>query len=51
MADLLCVVCSRPILPADEKSTVQQVDACTFAVERVNYHAACRERKTGDESK
>jgi hypothetical protein len=45
MADLLCVVCSRPILPTDDTSTVQQVDACTMAVEPVTYHAACRDQK------
>ncbi len=48
MADPLCVVCSKPILSTDEKSTVRQVDACTLAVEHVNYHATCRERKTED---
>jgi hypothetical protein len=41
MADLLCVKCSKPILPTDARSTVEQVDACTMAVERVPYHAAC----------
>jgi len=46
MADPLCVVCSKPILATDEKSTVRQADACTLAVEHVNYHATCWERKT-----
>jgi hypothetical protein len=50
MADLLCVVCSKPILPTDQQSTVRQVDACTLAVEHVNYHAACRELKTEREA-
>jgi hypothetical protein len=46
MADLLCAECARPILPADDRSTVRQVDACTAAVERVTYHATCWSRKT-----
>jgi len=45
MADPLCVKCSRPILPADDRSTVEQVDACTMAVERVTYHSTCRDQK------
>jgi hypothetical protein len=44
MADLLCVKCAKPILPTDARSTVEQVDACTMAVERVPYHATCRDR-------
>jgi len=46
MADTLCAACSRPILPTDNQSTVEQVDACTAAVERVTYHSTCWERKT-----
>jgi len=49
MADLLCARCSKPILPTDDKSTVRQVDACTFAVEHVVYHSTCSEQKTEDE--
>jgi hypothetical protein len=51
MADTLCAVCSKPIVPTDEKSTVRQVDACTLAVEHVVYHAACRKLKPEDEAK
>jgi hypothetical protein len=47
MADLLCVKCSQPILSTDARSTIEQVDACTMSVERVTYHAACRDG-TGD---
>jgi hypothetical protein len=43
MGDLLCAACSQPIQSTDERSTVEQVDACTLAVERVTYHAACRD--------
>ena len=50
MADSLCAECSKPILSTDDKSTVQQVDACTRAVEYVTYHATCRDRKTGKEA-
>jgi hypothetical protein len=46
MADLLCAACSRPILLTDTKSTVQQVDACTMAVEHLTYHATCLEQET-----
>jgi len=46
MADPLCVVCSKPILATDEKSTVRQVDACTLAVEHVVYHSTCWDQKT-----
>jgi hypothetical protein len=49
MSDPLCVKCARPILPAEARSTVEQVDACTMAVERVTYHAACRERAADKE--
>jgi hypothetical protein len=45
MADPICVACSRPILPTDDRSTVEQVDACTMVVERVTYHATCRDQK------
>ena len=45
MADPICVACSRPILPTDDTSTVEQVDACTMAVERVTYHVTCRVRE------
>jgi hypothetical protein len=44
MADLLCAECARPILSTDDASTVQQVDACTAAVEHLTYHATCRDR-------
>ena len=47
MADPLCVKCSKPILPTDTKSTVEQVDACTMAVEHVPYHSTCLDRKAG----
>ena len=50
MTELLCAECSKPILSTDDASTVQQVDACTLAVERVAYHATCRERKAAKES-
>jgi hypothetical protein len=46
MPDLLCAKCSRPILSSDDTATVEQVDACTAAVERVTYHATCRDRNT-----
>jgi hypothetical protein len=42
----LCAACAKPILPTDDKSTVQQVDACTRAVERLDYHSTCLEQKT-----
>jgi hypothetical protein len=45
MAELLCAECSKPILSTDDTSTVEQVDACTMAVEHVTYHAACWEGK------
>jgi hypothetical protein len=47
--DLLCVKCSKPILPTDDRSTVKQVDACTMAVEHVTYHSACWDQRTGEE--
>ena len=46
MVDLVCLECARPILPGDAKSTVQQVDACTLAVEHLPYHSTCWELKT-----
>jgi hypothetical protein len=46
MADLLCAVCSRPILLTDSTSTVQQVDACTMTVEDLTYHSTCLEQET-----
>jgi hypothetical protein len=46
MIEPLCAECSRPILPTDNKSTVQQVDACTMAVEHVTYHSTCWDQKT-----
>ena len=48
MTDPMCVACARPILPTDDRSTVEQVDACTMAVERVIYHAACRDREPAE---
>jgi hypothetical protein len=45
MAHPICVACSRPILPTDDRSTVEQVDACTMAVERITYYATCRDHK------
>jgi hypothetical protein len=36
-------VCSKPIRSTDDRSTVEQVDACTLAVERVAYHPGCRD--------
>ena len=48
MPDPLCVRCSRPILPTDDRSTVEQVDACTMAVERVTYHSACLKEKASE---
>ena len=45
MADPLCLECARPILPGEAKATVQQVDACTLAVEHLPYHSTCWERK------
>jgi hypothetical protein len=45
MADPVCLECARPILPGDAKSTVQQVDACTLAVEHLPYHSACWEKR------
>jgi hypothetical protein len=50
MSDPVCVKCSKPILPSDARSTVEQVDACTNAVERVIYHAACRDGEAGDKA-
>ena len=50
MADALCGECSKPILSTDDTSTVQQVDACTMAVEYVTYHSTCLGRKTGKEA-
>ena len=50
MADPLCAECSEPILSTDDKSTVQQVDACTMAVEHVTYHSTCWDRKAGKEA-
>ena len=50
MADSLCAECSKPILSTDNKSTVQQVDACTMAVEYVAYHSTCWGRKTEREA-
>jgi hypothetical protein len=47
MPDPVCLECARPILPGEAKSTVQQVDACTLAVEHLPYHSACWERKMG----
>jgi hypothetical protein len=41
MADPVCAGCSKPILSTDNQSTVQQVDACTMAVEHLTYHSAC----------
>jgi hypothetical protein len=49
MADSLCAKCSRPILSTDDRSTVQQVDACTMAVEHVTYHSTCLDQKTSEE--
>ena len=46
----LCVECSRPILSTDDTSTVEQVDACTMAVERVTYHSTCWDKKTATDS-
>jgi len=51
MADVLCAKCSKPILPTEDKSTVRQVDACTFAVEHVIYHSTCSEQKTEDDKR
>ena len=48
MADPVCVKCSKPIVATDDKSTVDQVDACTMAVERVTYHSECRDREPGE---
>jgi hypothetical protein len=48
MADPICVKCSKPILPTDTASTDEQVDACTLVVQRVPYHAACRDDASGD---
>jgi hypothetical protein len=31
--------------PTDDRSTVEQVDACTMAVEHITYHATCRDQK------
>jgi hypothetical protein len=45
MADPLCLECARPILPGEAKATVQQVDACTLAVEHLPYHSTCWDRK------
>ena len=50
MADSLCAECAKPILSTDDKSTVQQVDACTMAVEQVTYHSACWDRKTAKDA-
>lgn len=47
MENSLCAECSKPILSTDSKSTVEQVDACTLAVEHVTYHATCWDRMTG----
>ena len=44
----MCVKCSKPILPAETTSTEEQVDACTLVVQRVPYHAACRDEKSRD---
>jgi uncharacterized protein with PIN domain len=50
MADSLCAECSRPILPTDNKSIAEQVDACTMAVEHLIYHSTCRDQKTAREA-
>lgn len=44
----MCAKCSKPILATDNKSTEDQVDACTMAVERVTYHSECRGREPGE---
>jgi len=46
VADPLCAECSRPVLSTDRKWTVQQIDACTRAVEYVTYHSTCWDQKT-----
>jgi hypothetical protein len=46
MADPVCVECSRPILLTDDTSTVEQVDHCTMAVERLTDHSTCWDQKT-----
>ena len=46
MVDPLCLECARPILPGEAKATVQQVDACTAAVELLPYHSTCLEQKS-----
>jgi len=48
MADPICVKCSKPILPSEKTSTEEQVDACTLVVQRVPYHAECRDGEPGD---
>jgi hypothetical protein len=48
MVNPICVKCSKPILPTDTTSTEEQVDACTLVVQRVPYHAACRDEKPGE---
>jgi hypothetical protein len=48
MADPVCAVCSKPILPTEDESIVQQVDACTLAAEHVAYHSTCWERKRAE---
>jgi len=47
MAELVCVACARPITPTDDSVTIEQVDACTMAVERATYHATCRDQPAG----
>ena len=51
MANSLCVLCSQPILPTDNTSTIQQVDACTMAVEHVTYHSKCWDQQTAGTSR
>ena len=45
MAHVVCAKCSKPILAIEDTSTVDQVDACTMAVERVTYHSNCKDRE------
>jgi hypothetical protein len=48
MANPICVKCSKPILPTEKTSTEEQVDACTLVVQRVPYHAECRDGEPGE---